>query len=244
MGSLRVGLGQNSLKLNRLCSEDRYGWSGKARTMKIGEGGGGRLCHRLKVIATGSSIHSDSRLNNSIHSVAVRKRVINKEDAVSRKVDQWIRNSVEQIVNNIEEAPFLLHIYPEDDQGSRKTHNMKTVREKASANSWPNIKHRWETGSSTPNGIALVEELKIDDDDLSYDPEENLGTVGYDNQGCPSTKVFGIVIQERGLSVPACYMLRTSRVRSISGICTHFCIFRVGSFGETADMQFKKQWLL
>ncbi|GAA0143023.1 hypothetical protein LIER_03800 [Lithospermum erythrorhizon] len=240
MASLRVGLGRGCVKMNRVCFEDGGdGCWARGGMVKFGGRGGGRLRSRLRVVSGGAA---DSLLD---HKLAVRKRIMDKEDAVSGKVDKWIRDSVDEIVSNIEEAPFLVHIYPENDLGSSRKTKTKVVREKAEANSWPNIKHRWERGSSIPNGIALVEELKIaDDDDVLLDPEEELGSIANDNQHCSSTKVFGIVIQERGLTCPACYILKTSRVRSIAGICTHFCMFRVECFGETPDAQLKKQWLL
>lgn len=155
-----------------------------------------------------------------------------------------------QIVNYLDEAPFLVHIYPPEggEEGSQPTNKKnKLVKEKAVPESWALIKERWSGGSSpVPNGIILVEEMKCSsssssDGDCPY-KECLMNNLIRDMTA--TTKVWGILIQGKGANYPACYLLKTSRVSCVSGFCTHFCLVRVECFAEHLDMQFKKLWLL
>ena len=148
-----------------------------------------------------------------------------------------------QILNNLDEAPFLVHIYSDGEEASVSMSNTRLVKEKADAQSWPRIKGRWGGGSPSPSGIILVEEMSTEDA-LSSDGE-NLGSLGMDyDSRSSSTKVWGILIQGKGSTCPACYILKTCRVRSIAGFCTHFCLVRVKCFFESVDIQLKKLWLV
>ncbi|KAA8549254.1 hypothetical protein F0562_000938 [Nyssa sinensis] len=161
---------------------------------------------------------------------------VDEENEISEKLDQWVRDSVVEIVSNVGEAPFLVHIHTDSDdgKGSSSTNTVRLVREKAVADSWPLIRGRWEGGSPAPSGIILVEELKTND----------LGTKR--NSLAHSTdKVWGVLIQGKGVNwtACACYILKTCRVESLLGFCTHFCLLRVECFAESAETQLKKLWL-
>ncbi|KAI3517503.1 hypothetical protein L1887_16718 [Cichorium endivia] len=146
---------------------------------------------------------------------------------VSEKFDEWMRNSVTEIVKNIKQAPLLVQIYAD---GVVKTE--KAVE----AEDWPNVvKER----PSSPDGIILVEELgdKIDPADSGDGLEED------------GTKAFGVLIQGRFKGrdrfKSACYLLKTCSVNGGLGpFCTHFCLMKVHSFSKSASSQFNDCWLL
>ncbi|XAR73886.1 hypothetical protein NMG60_11008004 [Bertholletia excelsa] len=171
-----------------------------------------------------------------------KEKVMDMEEDRSKKLDQWMRESVVEIVNNIEEAPFLVHIYPDDERkGSSSSGTaVELVVEKAVAEDWPAIRGRWESGSPTPNGVILVEELN---DSASCAKEEGKSRDMNSTQLNPATKVWGLLIQAKGLNCTACYILKTSRVKGFLGSCTHFCLLRVECFVENAETQLKKLWL-
>ncbi|KAJ4978718.1 hypothetical protein NE237_009498 [Protea cynaroides] len=157
----------------------------------------------------------------------------------SETLDVWMRDSVTEIVKNIKEAPFLVHVFSSKKNGETKV--AKLNREKAVAEEWPFIKRRWEEKEergecSTPDGIMLVEELKDENEEDSEGREEG-----------SSTRSWGIVIQGRGVNCnPVCYILKTCRVGSPSiGFCTHFCLSKAQLYGaHTALQQMKNSWLV
>ncbi|KAL2535716.1 uncharacterized protein Fot_17107 [Forsythia ovata] len=151
-----------------------------------------------------------------------------------KKLDRWVKDSAVEIVSNLDEAPFLVHVYT-------PTTGIKLVREKAMAEDWPFIKKRWEGGSPTPNGIILVEELSYQEPE----PESQQGKeiLEINDQSRSSTKAWGILIQGKGINCTACYLLKTSTVRSVAGFCTHFCLVKVDCFVQHADILLQKMWL-
>ncbi|ONK54881.1 uncharacterized protein A4U43_UnF10110 [Asparagus officinalis] len=107
---------------------------------------------------------------------------------------------------------------------------LKLQKEKASPNTWPLVKKNWTQNSSVPDGLILVEEIKDEEDN-------NSGNNG-------KSQTWGLVVQGRGMDRAAsCYILNTSRVRSVGGFCTHFCLVRAKCFGESLDKQLRKAWL-
>ncbi|KAD2805284.1 hypothetical protein R6Q59_029444 [Mikania micrantha] len=142
--------------------------------------------------------------------------------SVSETIDEWMRNSVTEIVKNIKQAPLLVQIYA---NGVVKT-------EKAvAAEDWPDVVSE---RPSPPDGIILVEELR---DAVDYSDEEE------------GTKAFGVVIQcrfkGRDRCRSACYLLKTCSVNGGMGpFCTHFCLMKVHSFSKTASSQLNDCWLL
>lgn len=146
------------------------------------------------------------------------------------KFDRWMRESVGEIVKNLEEAPLFVHVYG----GSGTT--LKT--EKAVAEEWAQLKGKWVKGEEpSPEGIILVEELKEDDVGIF---EEDEGQIG------DCTKAFGVLIQGKGdEGGVACYLLKTCKVGcgNLGLFCTHYCLVKVKSFRETAKSQLTKCWL-
>lgn len=151
----------------------------------------------------------------------------------NEKLDEWMRDSVVEIVKNLRKAPLLVHVYP-DSRGAQV--ELSTQRAVAEAD-WKAARASWEKGESPlPEGVIFVEELQDDDVD-----QEECSANGGD-------RAWGIVVQGRRSECgggPACYLLKTSHVGSGFGFCsTHFCLTRVKSFREKAKTQFKNCWLL
>ncbi|PRQ59623.1 hypothetical protein RchiOBHm_Chr1g0372231 [Rosa chinensis] len=176
-------------------------------------------------------------VNSSSVAVAETKRSVGRERSGSEKVDEWMRDSVTEIVKNLREAPLLVHVY--DGKEKRRMETEKKVEEE----NWDALKGKWEAGEAPlPEGVIFVEELM---DDGEVDGTEDSVIDGI-------TRAWGLVVQGKGEeSGPACYLLKTSRVNVGSGYglgvgmgCTHFCLVRVKSFRETAQSQLKNSWLL
>ncbi|KAL4186031.1 hypothetical protein AMTRI_Chr09g12200 [Amborella trichopoda] len=147
-------------------------------------------------------------------------------------LDQWMVDSIPEIVRNIGKVPFLIYVYsPMDGEGRR-------WQEIVGVDSWNEI--RRSLNERGPDGIILVEELlnKQDDDDAQGPVEGACST---------STKLWGLLIQGRGAddscSSSCCYILKTTRICSTVGFCTHFCLAKAKCFGEAASLQLRNSWL-
>ncbi|KAE8655633.1 phenylalanine N-monooxygenase-like [Hibiscus syriacus] len=158
------------------------------------------------------------------------KRQEKKSNAVLyHKIDEWMRDSVADIVKNLQESPLLVHVYSDDDNTTR------TRTEKADELNWVSVKQRWEKGESTvPDGLIFVEQIQEEEGEGEYE------------KGDACCRAWGIAVQGQGRGIaPACYLLKTCRVSSGLGLkCTHFCLVKVQSFRETAFSQLKNCWLL
>ncbi|XP_010539458.1 PREDICTED: uncharacterized protein LOC104813511 [Tarenaya hassleriana] len=166
---------------------------------------------------------------------------------VSReKLDEWMRDSVVEIVKNLRETPLLLKVYA-GGNGSLTSTEATTAAEKA--DDWPAVKGRWERGEErTPEGVIFVEKLGNGDVTDRHSTEgsgtgDDVRDGGAREEG---TSAWGIVAQGRGMECgPVCYLLKTTRVGSGLGpVCTHFCLVKVKSFRETATWQLRNSWLV
>lgn len=154
------------------------------------------------------------------------------ETLAREEMDDWMQESVSEIVKNLREAPLLVEVYSDRNGGGTR---VKT--EKAVAEDWPQIDANWKIGEAqSPEGIMLVEELNNEDEDSDDDDDDDEN----------NTRLWGVVIQGKGANcVPCCYLLKTSRVSSNLGFfCIHFCLTKVKSFRETAQSQLKNSWLV
>lgn len=153
------------------------------------------------------------------------------EGVLSSKIDEWMKESMVDIVKNLKQAPLLVQIYAEDGKGEVKIKTERAVME-----DWPMVKSEWESGEKrSPDGLIFVGEIGNED-------ENNV------EEGEGITKAWGVVVQGKGVECsPACYLLKTSRVCAGFGMglfCTHFCLARVQNFRDSALVQFKNSWLL
>ncbi|KAK8651474.1 hypothetical protein V6N13_141075 [Hibiscus sabdariffa] len=178
-----------------------------------------------KILATASFSHADIR---SLPREAGREQ----KEFPFEKIDDWMRDSVAEIVKRLPESPLLIHVYSD---GNNKT--TKTTAEKAEEDDWVSMKQKWRKRESPmPDGVIFVEQIR--------EEGEKDGEV---------SRVWGIVVQGKGEDgrgrppPPACYLLKTSRAGSGLGLglrCTHFCLVKVTNFRETAFSQLKNCWLL
>lgn len=190
----------------------------------------------LKVSASSMALTPNSVSSSFDNNLIPFDKILNQEfnndieSRVSEKLDEWMRDSVGDIVKNLKQAPLLVQVYA-NNNGSTK---VKT--ERAVAENWPNVVRE----KPSPDGIILVEELGKNDLDLGMGMGEEAGE---------GTKAWGVLIQGKGGEREcgsACYLLKTSRVGGGLGLfCTHFCLVKVKSFRDTSALQqLSDSWLL
>ncbi|XP_060181657.1 uncharacterized protein LOC132611255 [Lycium barbarum] len=154
------------------------------------------------------------------------------ESVISGKIDEWMKESMVDIIKNLKEAPLLVHVYDDNGKGE-----VKIKTEKAKVEDWPVVKNEWESGKKrSPDGLIFVGELGTMEEKIKVGEDEGI------------TKAWGVVVQGKGVECsPACYLLKTSRVGAGFGMglfSTHFCLARVQNFRDSALVQFKNSWLL
>ncbi|CAL0327546.1 unnamed protein product [Lupinus luteus] len=156
------------------------------------------------------------------------------------RLDEWMRESVVEIVKNLKEAPLLVQVYTKNKNGEGET--SISTEKKVVVEDWHEVKERWEAGETPlPEGVIFVEEIGSDEEPANG---------GAGNGTERTTRVWGVVVQGKGVGCePVCYLIKTCRVGSGPGMAsglysTHFCLVRVKSFRETAQSQLKNCWLL
>lgn len=161
----------------------------------------------------------------------------------SEKLEEWMRDSVIEIVKHIQEAPFLHYVF--DRKSSSKS--LKKPRDYADmfgkVDSWARIRN--SVRDISPDAVILVQ--KLNQDISPESEEENVpcngnGRHSTDQQG--RTAVWGLLIQGRGVGVSACYILKTTQIASTFGYCTSFSLTRAKCFGPTPHTQLTNSWLL
>ncbi|XP_022764852.1 uncharacterized protein LOC111310031 [Durio zibethinus] len=192
--------------------------------------------HSLKPRMSSKILASFSSLSSSKVSLQpLLKQEEKKRNELSyEKIDEWMRDSVVEIVKRLPESPLLVQVYSNDN-------TTKTRTEKAEEDKWVLVKQKWETGETPmPDGVIFVEQIQEEEEGKKGDEKEKNEEV---------SRAWGIVVQGKGEegsgSPQACYLLKTSKVGSGFGLrCTHFCLVKVKSFRETAFSQLKNCWLL
>ncbi|KAL3365621.1 hypothetical protein AABB24_010642 [Solanum stoloniferum] len=168
-------------------------------------------------------VSSSLSLSNSCGG-GVMKEDQKTEGVLSGKIDEWMNESVVDIVKNLKQAPLLVQIYSEDGKGQVKIKTERAVEE-----DWPMKKSQWEKRS--PDGLIFVGELGSEDEKLVEEEGEGI------------TKAWGVVVQGKGMECsPACYLLKTSRVGAGFGMglfCTHFCYEKYRILGTVLLCSFK-----
>ncbi|OWM87344.1 uncharacterized protein LOC116189366 [Punica granatum] len=157
----------------------------------------------------------------------------------NRRMDEWMTTSVSEIVKKLPEAPLFVQVRERDQGGGRRFFDLKVEKE-VGAGHWDAVRAEWEKGeTSLPEGVIFVEEL--------VDNEEKSDDVRIDDDGERINQIWGIIVQGKGANcgVPACYLLKTTRVSSGLGFCAvHFFLTRVKNFREKAKTQLDKCWLV
>ncbi|KAK6233402.1 hypothetical protein QUC31_005808 [Theobroma cacao] len=154
-----------------------------------------------------------------------------RNELLYEKIDEWMRDSVVEIVKKLPESPLLVHVYSDNN-------TTRTRTEKAEEGNWVLMKQKWEKGViPMPDGVIFVEQIQEEEGEEIEEERKNEAV----------SRAWGIVVQGKGegCGPPACYLLKTSKVGSGLGLrCTHFCLVKVKSFRETAFSQLKNCWLL
>lgn len=191
--------------------------------------------------SSSSSAMALSNLSNSPanYPPSVSERCRFDEKPAEIKIDEWMQGSVSDIVQNLKQAPLLVHVHSTIDGRGNSVPEFRT--EKAVQENWPNLRRKWRNGEiKSPDGLIFVEELSGDEEETHSGNEAEEGMM---------TRAWGIVVQGKGVEcgAPACYLLKTSRVGAGCGLglfCTHFCLTKVTDFRETALKQLQNCWLL
>ncbi|KMZ74774.1 hypothetical protein ZOSMA_122G00420 [Zostera marina] len=163
-------------------------------------------------------------------------------------LDEWMMESVAEIMKNIKQAPFLIHVFSKEEKSSKASSStLRLQTEPVPSRSWDSIKNRWTgPGCSVPDGIILVEELRDSEEETET---KRVDHSQYFSQSQPqsrssNTRTWGLLVQGRGaVHCSACYILNTCRVLSSVGASTHFNLIRASCFGETAETQLQNSWL-
>ncbi|KAG6471733.1 uncharacterized protein LOC122028785 [Zingiber officinale] len=200
-----------------------------------------RMCAEASLTISRSTVATADRLSSERRDLSVSTRppplyfnkAVEEERAraTPEKLEQWIMDSIGEIVRNIENEPFLMHIFSDCGGAS----GLRLVKEEAFPERWPRIKKRWERTRSAPDAVILVERLEGDGED------EEDSAIGAG--GCDSHETWALVVQGRGMDCAACYILNTTRVMSAVGFCTHFCLVRAQCFGDPVHVQLMNAWL-
>ena len=164
-------------------------------------------------------------------SLSIKPAAGGRVEGGPQKLERWMKESVVEIVKNLNEAPLFVHVY-----GSGLGTTLKA--ERAAAEDWAQLKGKWVKGEEPcPEGIILVEELK----------DGEVGVWEADGgQNGDSTKAWGVLIQGKGDDGGvACYLLKTSKVGcgNLGLFSTHYCLVRVKNFRESARSQLTNCWL-
>ncbi|KAL6843531.1 hypothetical protein ACP4OV_026593 [Aristida adscensionis] len=113
-------------------------------------------------IPRGSSTSDATEAPEAFKEAAAGGGAAEGEEAVEKvgeeTVEGWMRESIAEIVRNIGEAPFLVHLFSGDGGEDRVT----VRREPAAPESWPESgrRRRWGPGGQRrPDGIIPVEQV-------------------------------------------------------------------------------------
>lgn len=151
-----------------------------------------------------------------------------------------------QIVKHLPEAPFLQYIPKYNNSRGERRRVSPELFEKSE--NWQSVKHCLL--ESAPDGIILVH--RLDNQSLSEcclndanatDVASRSSPASLDGDGS-STDVWGVLVQGCNTRRNACYLLKTTRVASSTGILTYFCLTRAKCFGPSLRSQLQSTWLL
>ncbi|XP_026378976.1 uncharacterized protein LOC113273486 [Papaver somniferum] len=244
--STNVLLHRHHLKFNKqACSISKIGRSIRAA---VGSSSAAYLDTDLELVR--HKLEKQQRRDNAVRENKVEVCQEQAPPISAEKLHEWMTYSVSEIVKNISEMPLLVHIYSSKDKGGISPVGSPLTaipipiieEKKADPDIWVGVTRRWEEGNPVPDGIILVEQLNVDNDSYNGIKVE---TPNMTNFSSSNTTTWGVVIQGRGVhSASSCYILKTCRIGSLLGFCTHFCLIKAKCFGEIADLQLKNSWLL
>lgn len=98
-----------------------------------------------------------------------------------------------------------------------------------------------------PDGIIFVQKLGHETKTSCclgeyFSSEQDVSACPLHSEGS-GTDIWGVLVQARSVRMNACYLLKTTRVRSSAGVCTRFCLTRAKCFGPSQIAQLENVWL-
>ncbi|KAH9568727.1 hypothetical protein CY35_03G092200 [Sphagnum magellanicum] len=162
----------------------------------------------------------------------------------SMQLDGWVEDAVFEIVKKVDEAPFLQFVFETQNISERPKWQRVSQDLFQKPELWPEL--RDSLSEAAPDGVILVHRLDVTGCCL-MDPTALRNDKGWK---CPleldgsNTDVWGVLVQARSAHANACYILKTTRVCSSTGVCTQFCLTRAKCFGPSFAAQLEKVWLL
>jgi len=160
------------------------------------------------------------------------------------QLDGWVEDAVFEIVKKVDEAPFLQFVFETQNISERPKWQRVSQELFEKPDLWPEL--RDSLSEAAPDGVILVHRLDVTGCCL-MDPTALRNDKGWK---CPleldgsNTDVWGVLVQARSAHANACYILKTTRVCSSTGVCTQFCLTRAKCFGPSFAAQLEKVWLL
>eukprot|EP00245_Coleochaete_scutata_P015706 TRINITY_DN711_c0_g1_i2.p1 TRINITY_DN711_c0_g1~~TRINITY_DN711_c0_g1_i2.p1 ORF type:complete len:314 (+),score=46.36 TRINITY_DN711_c0_g1_i2:206-1147(+) len=167
-----------------------------------------------------------------------------------KSLEVWLQDAVVEIVQNLEDAPFLHYVF-DSESGRGEIAQRKKVPEELFEHpeSWADV--REEVCGLSPDGVILVHRLEWEALGNCYGTEYSGFSHGDSHVGSPGgsfsgqrTDVWGLVVQGRHNKRHACYILRTTRIASLDSSCTRFSVTRAKCFGPSLHKQLGNSWLL
>eukprot|EP00253_Pinus_taeda_P027914 PITA_27914 len=163
------------------------------------------------------------------------------------KLDQWMKQSIIEIVNHIQDAPFVHYVFDKTSPLSRRWQKVPATyisQERGGAEErWGILRN--DIAHICPDGIIYVQKLNSECKCkyCSAHGYSRRGSGGEQEEG--STDMWGLIVQGRGGGVSCCasYILKTTRFVSANGCWTQFSLVKAKCFGECPCTQFIRSWL-
>lgn len=153
------------------------------------------------------------------------------------KLDEWMKQSIIEIVRHIQDAPFLHYVFDNKQSAIRRWQKVPSTRTRTE--SWGMLRNC--ITRICPDGMIYVQKLNSE----CKCENCNITRRGDVQEEAGSTDLWGLVIQGRGGGFTGCasYILKTTQIVSPNGCWTQFSLVRAECFCECPSIQFIRSWL-
>lgn len=203
------------------------------------------VCSNQKSHDPSRKLQARSMLISSLSAPADR---FSPPPPTGEKLDQWMKQSIIEIVNHIQDAPFVHYVFDKKSPLPGRWQKVPAIyisREGGRAEeSWGILRNY--IANICPDAMIYVQKLN------SECKCKYCSAHGYSRRGSGegeqeegSTDMWGLIIQGRGGGVSCCasYILKTTRFVSANGCWTQFSLVKAKCFGECPCTQFIRSWL-